>query len=64
MLPLTSMMTTCTIVGRIASASVKLCEVRLRYIETSAVSTPSTSETAVQSRNTVRVICPSMTDVK
>ena len=54
-MPFTSMMTSCTTAGKIASVTAKLCVVRERYMETSAVPTPSSSDTAVQMRNETSV---------
>ena len=54
-LPFASMMTSCTTAGKIASVTAKLCVVRERYMETSAVPTPSSSDTAVQMRNETSV---------
>ena len=44
-----------TTAGKIASVTAKLCVVRERYMETSAVPTPSSSDTAVQMRNETSV---------
>ena len=55
MLPLTSMMTTCTTAGRIASVTAKLWVERARKRATSARATPNTSDTAVQIKNEVSV---------
>ena len=51
MLPLTSIMTTCTTTGRMASVTAKLWVACARNRDTSARPMPSTSDTAVQMRN-------------
>ena len=51
MLPFTSMMTTCTTMGRMASVTAKLWVERSRNWDTKARPMPSTSDAAVQIRN-------------
>ena len=55
-LPLTSMMTICTIAGRTASVTAKPWLHFVRYMLMSAVAMPSTSDTAVQMRKAGSVI--------